>query len=214
HKLRGGFLRRRERPLQLGQRRSREVLLPLLEPIDRPEQGQESVLGAHVQAHLVDRVDLVDLVVRMLFPDAGKEGGRQQTAVRKAAAQLVDEDGDAPLTRSFFDEPNDRLEVLAEADLVRWCFGSKGSQAAQARHIPCQAHRHRANGPSEKSPSCGAHGVVLSGAHGAGPSWRPAWISYDPARRSPGRYNLPLSSLFTDQRRNSSRTAGCAVEGS
>jgi hypothetical protein len=102
-------------------------------------------------------------VVLMLFSVAGKDGGRQDTAVGKAAAQLVDEDGDTPLSRCFFDEPNDRLKVLAEADLVRWSLGGKGSQAAKARHLR-QTQGCRARDSLEKSPACLVHLLALSEA--------------------------------------------------
>src|SRR5712692_3219347 len=102
----------------------------------------------------MDRVDLVNLVVRMLFPDAGKESGGQKTSVGKTAPQLVDEDFDTPLSRCFFDEPNDRLDVWTEADRAWWWFGSQGSQTAQ-RGQTCQARSAR--DPLEKLPSCFVH---------------------------------------------------------
>src|SRR5437867_3006861 len=83
---------------------------------------QPSFLRSHVQADLVNRVNLVNLVMRMLLSNASKEGRRQESSIRKTAPQLVDEDFDAPLSRCFFDEPNDRLNLRAEMDLVRWCF--------------------------------------------------------------------------------------------
>src|SRR5437868_1169470 len=92
----------------------------------------------------------------MLFPDAREESGGQETPVGKTAPQLVDEDFGAPLARCFFDEPNDRLKVRAEADLVGWWFASKGRQTAQGRHTR-QAKGRGARDPLEKLPSCFVH---------------------------------------------------------
>ena len=59
----------------------------------------------------MDRVNLVDIMVRMRFANAGKERRRQESTIRKPAPQLVDEDRNALLAGSLFDEPNDRLDL-------------------------------------------------------------------------------------------------------
>jgi hypothetical protein len=89
----------------------------------------------------------------MLLSNAGKEGRRQELSIRKTAPQLLDEDFDAALSRCFLDKPNDRFDIRAEMDLVRWWFRSQGRQTAQGRHTR-QAEGRSTRDSLEKLPSC------------------------------------------------------------
>ena len=146
----------RQRPLQFGQWWVGKVFLPLFEPIHRPEQGEEPLLRAHLHAHLVDRLDLVDVVIGIQPPDAGKEDAREESPVGKPELQLLDQCGHALAAGRLLDEPDDGLDVRTEPDLLggwRGFFRSEGPQAAQRRHVG-QTQRRGPRDRLQKPSAC------------------------------------------------------------